>query len=166
MVKGNVDVEKLLGTGLYDVNAARQLSGWAEEMAGGHTPETEEYGIGSVVFRSDRPFHPARLAQAIEALHGIVRSKGFCWIASRCEMAAIWSQAGPNLFIEGAGPWTGTDEKPGQELVFIGVHLDKTAPQRLLSAALLTDEELAAGPRAWVDFPDPLPRWAMPHAHA
>ncbi|MFT4199845.1 GTP-binding protein [Gordonia sp. (in: high G+C Gram-positive bacteria)] len=166
VVNGDIDVEKVLGTGLYDVNAARQVDGWAEEMAGGHTPETEEYGISSVVFRSDRPFHPARLAVALEELRGILRSKGFCWVATRPDTAAIWSQAGPNLFIEAAGPWANTDERPGQEIVFIGVRLDRGRPERVLSAALLTDDELAAGPRAWASFPDPLPGWAQPHVHA
>ncbi|MFT3901271.1 MAG: GTP-binding protein [Gordonia sp. (in: high G+C Gram-positive bacteria)] len=165
-IKGDIDLDEVLGTGLFDVNAARQLEGWAEEIAGGHTPETEEYGISSVVFRSDRPFHPARLAQALDGLQGIIRSKGFCWVATRPETAAIWSQAGPNLFIEAAGPWANTDEKPGQELVFIGVRLDRSQPQRVLSAALLTDDEMALGPQGWTEFPDPLPQWAAPHVHA
>ncbi|GAB08645.1 hypothetical protein GOARA_013_00890 [Gordonia araii NBRC 100433] len=166
VVKGDIDLDKVLATGQYDVTAARQLAGWAEEMAGGHTPETEEYGIGSTVFRADRPFHPQRLSIALEQLRGILRSKGFCWVATRPEIAAIWSQAGPNLFIEAAAPWSNTDERPGQEIVFIGVHLDRSQPQRVLSAALLTDEEYAAGPSAWSSYPDPLPEWAVPHVHA
>ena len=46
---------------------AQQSAGWLQELrmeaeGGGHTPETEEYGISSVVFReAGRPFHPARL---------------------------------------------------------------------------------------------------------
>ncbi|MDP0995935.1 GTP-binding protein, partial [Klebsiella pneumoniae] len=65
-VNGDIDLEKVLGTGLFDVNAARDLAGWADEVNGGHTPETEEYGISSTVFRSDRPFHPQRLQHAID----------------------------------------------------------------------------------------------------
>jgi len=166
VTRGDIDLDQVLGTGRFDVNAARQLAGWTEEMTNAHTPETEEYGIGSTVFRADRPFHPQRLAAALDGLRGILRSKGFCWVATRPDLAAIWSQAGPNLFIEAAGPWANTDERPGQEIVFIGVHLDRSEPARLLSEALLTDDEWAAGPTAWADFPDPLPAWAGPHVHA
>ncbi|MFT3715916.1 MAG: GTP-binding protein [Gordonia sp. (in: high G+C Gram-positive bacteria)] len=166
---GRVDLDKVLGTGLFDLNAARRVAGWEEELEGGHTPETEEYGISSTVFRSDRPFHPERLQHALDNLRGLLRSKGFCWVASRPDIAAVWSQAGPNLMIEPAAHWSSTDLAPGQEVVLIGVNLKKTSPADLLSAALLTDAELAAGETAWVEYPDPLPRWnvsAAGHVHA
>jgi G3E family GTPase len=47
-----------------------------------------------------RPFHPERLAAAIDGWHGLLRSKGFCHIASRPDVLAVWSQAGPNLVLE------------------------------------------------------------------
>ncbi|MEE4021695.1 GTP-binding protein [Gordonia sp. PKS22-38] len=166
VVNGEIDITKVLGTGLFDVTAARRVAGYEEELAGGHTPETEEYGISSTVFRSDRPFHPQRLHEALEGLRGLLRSKGFCWVASRPDTAAVWSQAGPNLMIEPAAAWSATEVPPGQEVVLIGVKLDKWAPKELLSRALLTDDELAAGPAAWVGYPDPLPRWAPVHAHS
>lgn len=163
--KGVVPLSQVLATGLYDPEAAAQSPGWAEELAGGHTPETEEYGIRSVTYRASRPFHPARLEAALEQLAGVLRSKGFCWVASRPTIAALWSQAGPNLVIEPAQFWESTDETPGQEIVFIGVKLDRDGPKTILDRALLTDVELAAGPRAWVDFEDPLPAWEPVHQH-
>jgi G3E family GTPase len=163
--KGDVDLNDVLATGRYNPVVAAESEGWAEELAGGHTPETEEYGISSFTFLADRPFHPQRLADVLERLKGMLRSKGFCWIASRPELAAIWSQAGPNLTFEPGAWWSELEVPAGQELVFIGVRLDAPAVRRELDAALLTDVEFAAGPSAWTGYPDPFPAWADLHEH-
>ena len=56
---GNVKPEQILNTGLFNFEEAEQNSGWQEELnKKEHTPETEEYGINSFVFRSKKPFHP------------------------------------------------------------------------------------------------------------
>ncbi|OMC27879.1 cobalamin biosynthesis protein CobW [Mycobacterium sp. GA-1841] len=162
---GVVDLGEVLDTGLFDPVAAAQTPGWDEEIAEGHTPETEEYGIGSMTFRADRPFHPQRLADVLEQVRGLLRSKGFCWIASRASIAAIWSQAGPNLVIEPAQFWSSTEIQPGQEIVFIGIRIDRPALDALLRAALLTDDELAEGDQAWARYADPLPAWNVTHVH-
>lgn len=163
---GRVALSEVLDTGLFDPDLAAESPGWDQELSNGHVPETEEYGISSVTFRASRPLHPQRLHAALTQLQGVLRSKGFCWIASRPSLAAIWSQAGPNLSIEPAQYWSGADFPPGQEIVFIGVKLDHNHVLALLEAALLTDTELAAGPRRWVDYPDPLPPWNLVHTHA
>ena len=163
---GKVELSEVLDTGLFDPILAAEAPGWDEEIADGHTPETEEYGISSMTFRADRPFHPNRLARALGQMTRILRSKGFCWIASRPAIAAIWSQAGPNLVIEPAQYWSSTDIAPGQEIVFIGVKLDRERVQELLSGALLTDLELSAGEDAWLRFDDPLPAWGVTHSHS
>jgi len=161
--RGVVELSDVLDTGRYDPITAAQSPGWARELAGGHTPETEEYGIRSVTYRASRPFHPARLAEALGDWEGVLRSKGFCHIASRPDVLAVWSQAGPNLVIE---PGQLLDEPLGrQELVFIGVDLDVAEPARRLDPALLTDYELAAGPGTWRTFADPLPEWDLTDLH-
>jgi G3E family GTPase len=55
--------QELLNTGLFDMDEASRSAGWLLELEKEeHTPETEEYGISSAVFRSqDMPFHPERL---------------------------------------------------------------------------------------------------------
>ena len=63
---GQVDLSKVIGTGLYDEGEASQKPGWAKELEGDHTPETEEYEIGSFVYQRRKPFHPRRLMKAIE----------------------------------------------------------------------------------------------------
>ncbi|WP_236574596.1 GTP-binding protein [Nocardiopsis sp. FR26] len=55
---GRVDPRELVGAGLFDMERAGQAPGWAAELNGDHVPETEEYGISSLVFRADRPFPP------------------------------------------------------------------------------------------------------------
>jgi G3E family GTPase len=162
---GQVELSEILGTNLFDPNLAAQLPGWEQEITAGHTPETEEYGISSVTFRAPRPLHPQRLQAALEQLQGLLRSKGFCWIASRPDLVAVWSQAGPNLTIEPAQYWSTADFPPGQEIVFIGVKLDRNRVLDLMQSALLTDTELAEGPQHWVDYTDPLPPWSVAHAH-
>ncbi|MFT7837881.1 GTP-binding protein [Saccharothrix sp. BKS2] len=161
--RGVVDLAEVLDTGRYDPVTAATSPGWAEELAGTHTPETEEYGIRSVAYRADRPFHPARLVEALAGWEGVVRSKGFCHIASRPRTLAVWSQAGPTMTIEPGELLDGPTAR--QELVFIGVGLDPDEPRRRLDPALLTDAELAAGPAAWRRMDDPLPPWDDPEAH-
>ncbi|BDU08996.1 GTP-binding protein [Nocardia cyriacigeorgica] len=164
--RGVVELKEVLDTGRYDPVAAAATEGWEEELAGGHVPETEEYGISSLTYTAARPFHPQRLAEALEQLRGLLRSKGFCWIASRSELAAIWSQAGPNLVFEPAAWWSSLEVPAGQEIVFIGIKLNRDHIRALLDRALLTDAELAAGPQAWDNYPDPFPAWGDLHEHA
>lgn len=163
---GVVELGEVLGTGRYNPVVAAEAEGWAEELAGGHIPETEEYGIRSITYTADRPFHPERLGEALNQLRGMLRSKGFCWLASRSELASIWSQAGPNLVFEPAAWWSSLEVPAGQEIVFIGVRLDGDRVRELLDAALLTDAEFAAGPAAWAEYPDPFPAWGELHEHA
>ncbi|MFC0111660.1 GTP-binding protein [Kibdelosporangium aridum] len=160
---GAVDLSEVLDTGRYDPITAAQTPGWAAELAGGHTPETEEYGIRSVTYRASRPFHPERLMTALSDWDGVLRSKGFCHIATRPDVLAVWSQAGPNLTLE-PGQLL---EKPvaRQELVFIGVGLDLDEPRRRLDPALLTDEEFVTGPEYWRTLADPLPVWDTADLH-
>ncbi|WP_019203145.1 GTP-binding protein [Tsukamurella sp. 1534] len=166
MSHGRVPLAEVVGTGLFDHEAATSVAGWDDEVIGGHTPETEEYGISSFPYRADRPFHPQRLLEALDEVRAILRSKGFCWIASRPEFVAVWSQAGPNLTIEPAAYWAQVQGEPQQELVFIGVRLDADRLRALLDGALLTDHEVAEGPAAWRGYPDRLPAWNVPdHTH-
>jgi G3E family GTPase len=180
---GDVAPQQLLGTGLYDPNASAAMAGWARELAGHHTPETLEYGIGSFVYRRRRPFHPQRLAALLEAgVPGLLRSKGYIWIASRPGFSGVWSQAGSSVLIERSGRWFAAvprDQWPDdpetldwvqgnwdadvgdcrQEIVFIGVGVDRASIEGLFDAALINDDEFRAGPALWINWPDDLPGW-------
>ncbi|CCK25724.1 CobW/P47K family protein [Streptomyces davaonensis JCM 4913] len=60
-VQGQIPLQHVLGTRLFDLDRAQQAPGWVRELNGDHVPETEEYGVSSTVFRADVPFHPERL---------------------------------------------------------------------------------------------------------
>ncbi|MDI5937772.1 MULTISPECIES: GTP-binding protein [Micromonospora] len=184
-VHGRVPPAEVLDTGRFDLERAETAPGWVAELNGGHVPETEEYGISSIVFRDHRPFHPQRLwrlfAEGVDG-YGVVRSKGFLWLASRPDVQALWSQAGPTgrcdplgVPVVASGQWPqDPDERAElesrwhpvfgdrqQELVLIGVHLDGDGLRAALAACLLTDTEIAAGEDAWRALPDPFPRWDL-----
>ncbi|MEU8741541.1 GTP-binding protein [Streptomyces halstedii] len=155
--RGRVEPSDVLGTGLFDVERAQQAPGWVRELNGDHVPETEEYGISSTVFRSDRPFHPGRLWTFVtEELDSgrygqVLRSKGFFWLSSRPHVTGLWSQAGSVARFEPYGA-RGHDTTQGQELVFIGTELRATALHEALSSCLAREGE--ARPAA-----DPFPAW-------
>ncbi|WP_371265901.1 GTP-binding protein [Nitrosospira multiformis] len=74
----------MLGTGRFNLDRASRMAGWVKELAGEHTPETEEFGISSFIVRLPEPLHPQRFAAFLEkSLPGILRAKGYVWLASR-----------------------------------------------------------------------------------
>ncbi len=180
---GRVPLDTIMDTGLFDHDKASSYPGWAKELAGVHTPETEEYGISSFVYRARRPFHPERLNAFFSSeWRGVLRSKGFFWLASRMSEAGSWSQAGSSCQTEGAGFWWAAAPKSAwpteadalaeirrdwqepfgdrrQEIVLIGIDMDEPSLRRGFEQCLLNDAELAAGPEAWVRYHDPFAPW-------
>ncbi len=185
IVKGDVDIDAVLDTGLFDFARAQQAPGWLKEMRGEHVPETEEYGIGSFSYVARRPFHPEKF---YEFLHGtekygkLIRSKGYFWLASRPEFAGQWSQAGGIAHYGFAGmfwkavpksnwptdadylasiekQWVEPFGDMRQELVFIGQGLDEEQMVNALDSCLLSEEEVLRGKSYWKTLPDPFPLW-------
>ena len=182
---GDVNIDKVLNTGLFNFEQAQQAPGWLKEMRGEHVPETEEYGISSFTYEARRPFHPDKF---YEFLHNtkqygkLIRSKGFFWLATRPEFAGQWSQAGGIAHYGFAGmfwmsvprkDWP-TDEEylesikkqwvepfgdMRQELVFIGQGLDKERMINELNNCLLSESEMLKGKSYWKSLSDPFPAW-------
>lgn len=153
---GKVPLERVFGTGRYDPVKAREAPGWVAELNGDHVPETEEYGISSVVFRAARAFDPVALWDFVTRrldsgeFGTVLRSKGFFALASRPGVTGLWSQAGTVARFEPQG----VADSPRQELVFIGVDL---AGEALLEAL--------HGCLGESSGPDPFPEWDPVHVH-
>lgn len=180
---GKIDVDQILGTGRFDFEIAKKSRGWQLTLRGEGASETEEYGVTSFVYRARRPFHPERFYERLsQDWSGVLRSKGFFWLATRLDKVGVWSQAGRIARLDVGGFWWAAvprEEWPDvpefqtsleklwhpevgdcrQELVLIGIGMDEIALYDSLEDCLLTDEELARGPTAWRDFPDPFPPW-------
>jgi G3E family GTPase len=181
---GKIAPEYILNTKLFDFEKASQSAGWIQELNAVHTPETEEYGISSFVFRAKRPFHPERFWNYItKHWHAnIIRSKGLFWIASRPQVAMNWGQAGGSLRTDNAGVWWASmpfkeriryasfienqkhiedrwDIQFGDrinELVFIGQDMQKSLIVSELESCLCTEEEVRQM-NTGILFDDPFP---------
>jgi G3E family GTPase len=178
---GQVALEKVFDTGRFDLAAAAEAPGWLQTLRGEVRSEAAEYGIESFVYRARRPFHPERFwALTGKEWPGVLRSKGFFWIASRMDTMGVWSHAGGACRTEPGGPWLAAlpdeafdddlkaerdalwQEPWGdrrQEIVVIGAKMNREALTTMLDGALLTDAEMKKGPKAWAALPDPFVDW-------
>lgn len=112
---GRVDLAAILDTGLFDFDKAHEHPLWFKELNGfsEHVPETEEYGISSFVYRARRPFDPTRFKAFIDrAWPGVVRAKGFCWLATRPRHVGELSQAGALVRSGRRGFWWSAVRRP------------------------------------------------------
>ncbi|MBO9124574.1 MULTISPECIES: GTP-binding protein [unclassified Rhizobium] len=181
---GKVRPQEVLGTGLFDIHKAETHPLWYKEMHGfnDHVPETEEYGIRSFVYREKRPFDPAKLQRFFDtAWPGVVRTKGFFWLATRPHHVGEVSQAGAILRTSRMGTWWSAVPRERwpddprfmtaigpylhpvwgdrrQEIVFIGADpMDESWIRERLNACLVSAEDFT--PDKWRDMPDPFARW-------
>jgi G3E family GTPase len=190
---GVVPLDEVLDTNRFDFDEASSAPGWLaslhQEHDHDHSGEADEFGIGNFVYRARRPFHPERLWTLLhEEWKGVLRSKGFFWLATRNDIAGSLSQAGGACRHGPAGMWwaaqdrsewpDGDDELAAeiaadwhgdpndfsigdrrQELVMIGVGIEPAVWRAKFDACLLNDAEYELGPQGWLQFNDPFPAW-------
>jgi G3E family GTPase len=181
---GKVPLDKLLATNRFDFDKAQQNPLWFKELNGfrDHVPETDEYGIRSFIYRARKPFEPARFQAFIDrAWPGVVRAKGFFWLATRPRHVGELSQAGALVRTEKRGLWWASvprNQWPDhpewqermrpyldpvwgdrrQEMVFIGCEpMDEARIRAELDDCLV--EATAFEPELWRGLPDPFPDW-------
>lgn len=129
---GDLDTKgTVVDTCLFKLEEAEQTDAWMRELAEEHVPETEEYGISSVVFESNEaPFHPERLDAVIKGFghyvpatsgerggsggggdfdperqpfRGVFRTKGQVWLANANAYPMTMQTAGRTLQLEPKG---------------------------------------------------------------
>ncbi|HEY4199346.1 MAG TPA: GTP-binding protein [Devosiaceae bacterium] len=179
-----VPLDRVLDTGLFSLEMAERNPLWFKELSGfkDHVPETLEYGIRSFVYRARRPFNPLLLDRFVSrAWPGVVRAKGFFWLATRPHHVGELSQAGALVRTSRRGVWWASvprqrwpDDRDWQaamspyldpiwgdrrqELVFIGLaDMDEAAIRRDLDQCLVPATRFT--PENWTALPDPFPSW-------
>jgi G3E family GTPase len=184
---GQVTLDTVLDTGLFDEEKAHQHPLWAKELYGfkDHMPETEEYGISSFVYRARRPFDPQKLDAFLKRTWaGLVRAKGHFWLANRPRWCGELSIAGAICRTSALGFWWAAVPKERwpqaaevaamvksnwvagygdrrQELVFIGIGMDQAAMSAALDACLTGPAKGDAfRPSDYASLPDPFPDWS------
>jgi G3E family GTPase len=181
--QSRVPLSEVLETGRFDPDRAEEHPLWAKELYGfaSHTPESEEYGIESFVYRARRPFDPVKFRRFLNrSWPGVVRAKGHFWIATRPDWVGEISQAGAQVTSQGLGRWWAAvpkDRWPDgdaferivrakwdaewgdrrQELVFIGIDMDRRWIETQLDRCLVPQKRFRPG--LWRTLPDPFPRW-------
>ncbi|MEM7585019.1 MAG: zinc metallochaperone GTPase ZigA [Acidobacteriota bacterium] len=185
--RGQVPPGCLLDTGSFNYEKAESSAGWIRELQGEHTPETEEYGISSFTYRASAPFDAEMFWTFLndeENWQGVLRSKGFFWVAADHRIAYEWEQAGGISNVTPAGMWWAAmprehwdqpeDEQPDkqpdwhprfgdrhQALVFIGQQMDEAAVRARLDACLIDEALVALDSKDWVELPNPFPGLEM-----
>ena len=186
--RGKVPLESMLNTGLFDYEKAANSAGWVRELMEEHKPETEEYGISSFVYQTSHPFDANKFWDFLndgENWQGVLRSKGYFWVAADHRVAYEWAQAGGASSVSPTGTWWAAvpstewdlpegeprpDQEPDwhprygdrkQQLVFIGQKMDEALIRSRLDACLL-DEQLAnADCNNWAELQNPFPELQM-----
>lgn len=167
---GDVDLDKIVNTKKFDWNTVATSAGWIQEIEAERNGkeedehhhhhhdhdheegEAEEYGIGTFVYYSRKPFDLSLFDEFVARKwpRDVVRAKGICYFADEKDMCYVFEQAGKQKTVKQAGQWLATMPKDQLEellqreeqlrkewdpevgdrmikIVFIGQHLQKAA---------------------------------------
>ena len=137
---GDVELDKIINTGLFDFDSVATSATWIQEVEKHHDEdddeeeehehehhhhdhehehhhhdegEAEEYGIGTYVYYARRPFELGLFDEFVARKwpKGIIRAKGICYFRDEQETCYVFEQAGKQVSIRNAGQWYATMPK-------------------------------------------------------
>ena len=125
---GNVELDRLLNTGLFDFERVATSAAWIDEIEHHHGDEeeehhehhhheeegeAEEYGIGTFVYYRRKPFDLNRFDHFVARLWpaNIIRAKGLCYFKGEEDVCYVFEQAGKQVGLQNAGQWYATMPK-------------------------------------------------------
>ena len=148
---GDVELDSLLDTGLFNYDSVAASAAWISAVEGGAEEddddddddhdeheghhhhhhhhdegEAEEYGIGTFVYFNRKPFDINKFDNFV-AKHwpaGVIRAKGICYFTDEPDLCFLFEQAGSQVGLKNIGQWYAT------------------MPEDELREALLTDAAL------------------------
>lgn len=178
----SADVEALLTRIPADSRCGRVFDAHASLLRG-QPPLAADHGVALIEFAASRPFHPARLHEALDVLFdGVVTARGRIWLATQPNEVVWLESAGGGLRVGGAGPWLAAmspseweqadptrramaalrwDEQFGDRdisLVILVHDADPAEIRQALHWALVEDDELRLVERA----PERVAQWSDP----
>lgn len=122
---GNIELEKILNTQLFDFEKVATSASWIEAMQEEehehhhghhhehhhhHEGEALEYGIETFVYYRRKPMSLAAFDEYVTSQwpKGVIRAKGMCYFADETETCYLFEQAGKQFNITNAGQWYAT----------------------------------------------------------
>ena len=133
----NIDLDKLIHTGLFDFERVATSAGWVKEIERPITEEeeeedehehhhhhhhheggeVEEYGIGTFVYfrRPAFDIHKFDRFIATKWPKNVIRAKGICYFSHNKNMSFLFEQAGKQKQISESGLWFAT--APEEDLI-------------------------------------------------
>lgn len=117
---GDVDIEKIINTHLFDFDKVATSARWIEAVEGDEDDleneeegEALEYGIGTFVYTQRRPFLMTEFDQFIARKFpkSVIRCKGLCYFSDDKDTCYVFEQAGSQVSLRNAGQWYATMPK-------------------------------------------------------
>lgn len=113
---GNVDLDKLLNTHLFDFDKVATSAAWIEAMEDDDDLENEEsgealeYGIQTFVWKDRRPLDLAKFDEWVSEKwpKSVIRCKGICYFEDERQTCYVFEQAGRQINLRNAGQWYAT----------------------------------------------------------
>jgi G3E family GTPase len=183
--KGQISLDKVLNTNLFNFAKAQDAAGWMAVLRGEGASEQDEYGISSFVLNERRPFHPQRMWTFLNAdLPDIYRAKGIFWIASQPDFIAECAIAGTERTVDPVGFWLAGCDKSlwpkdpqvlkeiednwnsfygdrHNQIVMIGKVETLEQTKKALESCLMTEQELEADLGLILKQEDPFGDWSL-----